>query len=324
MHAALDAWQAGTADWIADWDRPAEAARASFAALVGTTGERVALLPALSVGIGYVAAGLGLSDEVVVPADEFTSVLFPLLLARERGTGVREVAFERLADEIGPGTTLVAFSLTQMQTGRTAPLGAILDRAATVGARVLVDATQAVPLVPLAPHIERVDYLVAAGYKHLLCPRGTAFMVVRPDRLAGLPPLDANWKAATEPYGRFFGGPLTLPAEARRLDVSLAWLPWVGAVESLRLLESWAPTGAFEPALELAAELAGLVGVEWGGASLVCAPIRDADAARVALSAAGVRAAVRGTAIRFSTHVWTTREDIERAAAAITPFLVME
>lgn len=321
IRTALDAWQAGTADWIADWDRPAEAARASFAALVGAGQERVALLPALSVGVGYVAAGLGPADEVVVPADEFTSVLFPLLLARERGVRVREVPFDRLVDAITPTTTLVAFSLTQMQTGRTAPLANVLDRADLLGARVLVDASQAVPLVRLASHIDRIDYLLAAGYKHLLCPRGTAFMVVRPDRLAGLPPLDANWKAATEPYGRFFGGPLTLPDDARRLDVSLAWLPWVGAVESLRLLEAWAPTGAFEAALDLARELAGLLDVAWGGASLVCAPIDDADAARAALTAAGVRAAVRGTAIRFSTHVYTSRSDIERAAAAIAPWL---
>lgn len=65
MRVALDAWQAGTADWVADWDRPAEAARAFFAALVGTTPDRVALLPALSVGVGLVAERLGPQDEVV-------------------------------------------------------------------------------------------------------------------------------------------------------------------------------------------------------------------------------------------------------------------
>ena len=321
MRRALDVWQDGSADWIRDWDRPAEAARASFAALVGTTAARVSLQPAVSVGVGLVAERLGPADEVIVPADEFTSVLFPLLLARERGTTVREVAFDRLVDAIGPRTTLVATSLTQMQTGRTADLGAILDRAAEVGARVLLDATQAIPFVPLAPVIDRIDYVVVAAYKHLLCPRGVAFLVVRPDRLAGLAPLEANWRAATEPYGRYFGGPLTLPDDARRLDVSLAWLPWLGAVESLRLLEAWAPTGAFDSALDLARDLADRLGVAWGGASLVCAPIADADGVREALRAAGVRAAVRGTAIRCATHVYTTAEEIDRAARAIEPFL---
>ncbi len=323
IRGALEAWQAGTADWIVDWDRPAEAARSSFANLIGAATEAVSLMPAVSVAVGLIAAELGLGDEIVVPADEFTSVLFPLLLARERGAVVREVALERLPDEIGPSTTLVATSLVQMQTGRMADLGTILDRAAAVGARVLVDATQAIPFVPLVSVIDRVDYVVAAGYKHLLCPRGVAFLAVGPDRLNDLPPIVANWRAADEPYGRYFGGPLTLAPDARRLDVSLAWFPWIGAVESLRLLESWAPTGAFAEARDLARELAERLGVEWGGASLVCAPIDDADAARSALAAAGVRAAVRGTAIRCATHVYTTRGDIERAARAIEPLLVV-
>ena len=89
MRRALDAWRDGSADWIRDWDRPAESARASFAALVGTTADRVSLQPAVSVGVGLVAAALGPTDEVVVPEDEFTSVLFPLLVARERGATVR-------------------------------------------------------------------------------------------------------------------------------------------------------------------------------------------------------------------------------------------
>ena len=89
MRTAIDGWQSGTADWQADWDRPAEAARSSFAHLIGTTPDRVSLQPAASVGVGLIAAALGPDDEVVVPADEFTSVLFPILVARERGTTVR-------------------------------------------------------------------------------------------------------------------------------------------------------------------------------------------------------------------------------------------
>src|SRR5207342_2667198 len=107
-------------------------------ALIGSTPDRIALLPAVSVGVALVAAGLRPGDEVVVPADEFTSVLFPLLAVRDRGVIVREVGAARLADEIGPRTTLVAASLVQMQTGLTADLTAILDRADEVGARVLM------------------------------------------------------------------------------------------------------------------------------------------------------------------------------------------
>jgi len=322
MRAAMDAWQTGQADWIEDWDRPAEAARDSFARLVGTRPDLVSLQPAASVAVGLVAAGLGPGDEVVVPVDEFTSVLFPLLVARERGVVVREVDLDRLPEAIGPRTTLVATSLVQMQTGRMVDLSAVLDRAKAVGARVLVDATQAIPFVGLGDRIQAIDYLVAAAYKHLLCPRGVAFMAVGPDRLVELPPLVANWRTADDPYGRYFGGPLGLAPDARRLDVSLAWIPWIGAVESLRLLEAWAPMGAFEETLGLARQLAEGLAVPWYGASLVCAPIDDPSSARAALVAAGIRASVRGTAIRCAPHVYTSQEEIDRAVRAIAPLVV--
>lgn len=321
MREALSAWQGGTADWIEDWDRVGERARTAFGRLVGTDPANVANIPAVSVGVGMIAASLTSADDVVVPSDEFTSVLFPLLVARERGVSVREVPLEGLEEAIRPGTTLVAFSLVQMQTGRLARLGAVLDRAASVGARTLVDATQGVPLIPLGTAIDRIDYLVAAAYKHLLCPRGVAFMTISAEGRGEIPPILANWRAADRPYGRFFGGPLTLADDAARFDVSLAWLPWIGAAASLELLATWSAAGALREPLVLAERLAGLLGLPWGGGPLVCAPIRDREGAQAALAAARVRAAVRGDAIRMSTHVYTSDEDIVRAADALRPFV---
>ena len=92
-------------------------------------------------------------------------------------------------------------------------------------------------------------------------------------------------------------------------------------MESLRLLEELAPSGAFAEVVDLARELAALLGVRWTGASLVCAPIDDPDAARSALAAAGIRASVRGTAIRLAPHVYTTRDDVERAVAVLEPLI---
>ena len=36
--------------------------------------------------------------------------------------------------------------------------------------------------------------------------------------------------------------------------------------------------------------------------------------------AAGVKASVRGTAVRFAVHVYNTEADLDRAAEAIAPF----
>lgn len=319
LEAAIRAWQAGTGDWINDWDEPSDQAPRDFATLIGAPADTIATIPAASVGTGLVAGLLGPGDQVVTPADEFTSTLFPLLVAKERGADIREVAFDHVASSIGPATGLVAVSLVQMQTGRVADIGAIVDVAERHGARVLLDATQGIPFVPLDGVIDRIDYLVCSGYKHLLSPRGTAYFYVRRDRWEELEPRNANWRSADQPYARYFGGPLTLAPDARRFDVSRAWFPWVGATASLGLLTEWRAAGAFGAVRELAEGLARRLDVPWYGSSLVCAPLADGESARAALAAAGVRASVRGTAIRFAVHVYTTEADLDRAAEAIAP-----
>ena len=320
LQEATLAWQAGTGNWQSDWDLPTDQAPRDFASLIGAPADTIATIPAASVGTGLIAGHLAPGGEVVVPADEFTSTLFPLLVAKERGAIIREVSFDDVASSVRSSTRLVALSLVQMQTGRVADMGAILDAAERHGAQVIVDATQGVPFVALEPFIDRIDYLVCSGYKHLLSPRGTAYLYVHRDRWDKLEPRNANWRAADEPFARYFGGPLTLAPDARRFDVSRAWFPWVGATASLALLAEWKAAGVFGQVLGLAEALADRLGVPWYGSSLVCAPLADGEAARGALAAAGVRASVRGTAIRFAVHVYNTESDLDRAAEAIAPF----
>jgi len=321
MGRALAGWQAGTANWIEDWDQPSDRCRGDFAHLIGTEAANIAFIPAASVGAGVVATSLRKGHEVVVPDDEFTSTLYPVLVAERRGAKVREVPFEALAESIRKGTRLVAFSLVQMQTGKTADLAAICSRAADVGAEVFVDATQAVPFVEIADLLPKIDYLVCAGYKHLLSPRGTAYFYVRPDRWDGLEAHNANWRAADQPFNRYFGGPLSLSATAARFDVSRAWMPWLGASESTRLLASWKTSGLFEGVRALADRLAAGTNCPRPGSSLVCVPIEGAEKARESLREAGIKASVRGTSIRFSPHVYNTEADIDRAIEAITPYI---
>lgn len=322
LEAAARAWQSGTADWIEEWDRPSDQCAVDFATLIGADALEIASIPAASVAVGTVADRLGPGEEVVVPADEFTSTMYPLLVVGESGVIVNEVAFDSLAESIGPATSLVAFSLVQMQTGRVADLAGILDAAERYGTRVLVDATQAVPFVEIADSIERIDYLTCSAYKHLLSPRGVAFMYVRRDRWPELRPILSNWRAADEPFGRYFGGPLHLAEDARRFNISRAWFPWIAAVESLRLLVSWREAGLFDSVLGMAERLAGELGQPWHGSSLVSPPISDAEAVGQALQEAEIKASVRGTAVRLSPHVYTTETEIDRAVAALAPFVV--
>ena len=215
----------------------------------------------------------------------------------------------------------MAFSLVQMQTGKMADLAAITDGGGPPR-RADPRSTARRPSRSCRSRASSTGSTTwsCSGYKHLLSPRGTGYLYVRRDHWDELEPRNANWRAADLPYGRYFGGPLTLAPDARRFDVSRGWFAWIGAAESLRLLAEWQSTGAFEAVRDMAQGLAGRLGVPWYGGSLVCAQLDDGEAARAACLAAGVKASVRGTAVRFSVHVYNTEADLDRAAEAIAPF----
>jgi selenocysteine lyase/cysteine desulfurase len=319
MHQAVTDWQAGSAVWVQAWDRSGEVSRSAFAELIGVLPETIALLPSVSVGVGTIAASLHPGDEVVVPDDEFTSVIYPLLVAaREHGVTVRPVPLDDLAQSLEKTTSMVAFSLVQSHSGRTANLRLIADAASAVGAKVLVDATHAIPFVPIDVP---VDYVVCAAYKHLLCPRGVAFMYVDRQRWPDVPPLLANWRSAREPYGHYYGGPLDLSPTAARFDVSLAWFSWVGAAASLQLLADWRRQRLLEDVPEMARHLARQLDVPEPLGSVLCVPVEDAEAARTDLAVAGVKASVRAGSVRLSPHVYNTVEEMDLAASALARYV---
>jgi selenocysteine lyase/cysteine desulfurase len=315
LHGAVDAWQSATANWVTDWDTRGEACRTAYARLTGSPRQNVALVPSASVGVGTVACTLTDHDEVLIPDDEFTSVLFPMLVAaRSRGVTVKQVPFDDLANRVASTTTLVAFSLVQSQSGRVARQHDAIDAARRVGARTLVDASHAVPFVPID---NRADFVVCAAYKHLLCPRGVAFLSVASEHWETLPAWLANWRSATNPYAVYYGGPLDQAPGAARFDVSLAWHAWAGAAVSLELLATWQADGLLDEPLALARCLADGLDLPQPVGSIVTVPVDDADGLRDELAQAGIKAAVRAGNVRLSTHVYNTPEHVEAAVSAL-------
>src|SRR5262245_49261306 len=74
MAAAVAGWTSGRADFERDWEPAGERARELFARLVGSSAAEIALVPAVSVGVGLVAASLAEGSEVLMPHEEFASV----------------------------------------------------------------------------------------------------------------------------------------------------------------------------------------------------------------------------------------------------------
>jgi selenocysteine lyase/cysteine desulfurase len=312
MRDALAAWAAGRAR-PQDYDPLVVAARSAFARLVGVSSRDVSVGSQVSAFAGLVAASLSDGSHVVAVEGDFTSVLFPFMAQADRGVRVSLVPLAELAGAIGPHTDLAVVSAVQSATGELADLDAIEQAAAEHGARTFVDASHACGWLPI--DARRFDYLACAAYKWLLSPRGTAFMTIRPERLVDVRPSAAGWYAGEDIWSSIYGGPMVLAADARRLDVSPAWLCWVGTVPSLELIERVGIAAIHAHDLGLANRLREGLGMPPGDAAIVRV---EASGAAERLAAAGIRASARAGAARLSFHVHNTEADADRALEALT------
>jgi selenocysteine lyase/cysteine desulfurase len=311
MQRALADWRGGRTSWE-HWGESTEAARAAFAAMVGVGAERVAIGATVSELVGMAAACLPAGARVLVPDVEFTSTLFPFLVQEARGVVVQTVAPSQLAEAIDARTDVVAFSAVQMSTGEVADADAIVAAAAHHGALTLVDATQACGWLPV--DATRFGAVVCSAYKWLMSPRGTTFMAVDDAWLERIVPHSAGWYAGEDVHASYFGPPLRLAPDARRLDTSPAWFSWVGTQPALELLNRIGVDAVYAHDVALANRFRAGLGLETSNSAIVSV---DAPDAAGKLERAGIVAALRGGRLRVSWHVYNSEHDVDTALDAM-------
>ena len=311
LQKALEDWRGGRTSWE-HWGVPGEEARATFARIVHAEADAVAIAANASTLVGLVAASIPDGTRVLAPDVEFTSLLFPFLVQAHRDVSVRLVPAAELPGEIDSDVDLVAFSAVQMATGEVADLDAIATAAAEHGATTVVDATQAIGWLPV--DASRFDVVVAAGYKWLMTPRGTAYMAIRPSQLNTVVPHAAGWYAGEDPYATYFGAPLRLAESARRLDTSPAWFMWVAAAPALETIERIGVDAIHVHNVALANRFRTGLDLPSGESAIV---FYDAPDAAERLERAGIRAAVRGGRLRTSWHVYNTEADVDSTLEAL-------
>jgi len=311
MNAALSEWQSGAAT-APGYDRYVDESRAAFAGMVGVPAAQVAVGAQVSALVGMAVTVLSPGARVVVPEGEFTSLVFPFLTRVDLGVEVVSAPLDRLAEAVTPGTAMVAFSLVQSADGQVADAPAIRAAARAAGALILADATQAAGWLPFAA--DDYDITVTGGYKWLLCPRGTAFMTVRPELLERIQPLYAGWYAGPDPWDSIYGLPLRLASDARRLDLSPAWHAWVGSATSLRLIAAVGVEAIHAHSVGLANAARVRLGLAPGDSSMVSLALpADFEARQLER----LRTAFRAGRLRVGFHLYNTPEDVDRLVAAV-------
>ncbi|WP_409464341.1 aminotransferase class V-fold PLP-dependent enzyme [Amycolatopsis sp. GA6-003] len=320
LREALDGWSSGTFDWL-EWDGASARARTLFADCLGVSSATVAAVSSLAEAAATVANSLP-RGKVVVAEEEFRSNRYPWL-ARHDVVSVPARGVEDLIAALDPEVALLAVSEVTSREGQRFDLAALRAATDEVGARLFVNLTQSLGALHFDYAAVRPDYLAVHGYKWLLCPRGTAWLVARPDRVAELTPLAPGWKSASPPHG-YFGGPLELAAEASRCDASPAWFSWVGACAALTLLSSLDTAAVDRHVVGLAGTLLdearalGYRRVTDGPLSQIAVVATDrAPELAAELTKARVRATALGDRVRFGFHYFNTEEDVAAAVRVL-------
>ncbi|MHA1570868.1 MAG: cysteine desulfurase [Alphaproteobacteria bacterium] len=149
-------------------------------------------LVAASYGRRFLAPG----DEIIISELEHHANIVPWQMLRdEKGLVLRIAPIsddgEFLMDEftklLGPRTKLVAISHMSNALGTVLPVHAIIKAAHDVGAKVLIDACQAVTHFPVDVQALDCDFLVFSGHK-LYGPSGIGILYGREELLDAMPP----------------------------------------------------------------------------------------------------------------------------------------
>jgi selenocysteine lyase/cysteine desulfurase len=317
-----EAWQSGEGNWI-EWEAAAEECRSLFADIVGAAADRIALVPSVSQATAIAVSGVPDRGEILIPEGEFASIVLPGLAAAGRGITVRRAPLVGLADAVDARTDMVAVSQVQSSSGEVADLAAIVTAARGHGARVYVDATQGLGAVPLDATAPAPHFVACAAYKWLCCPRGVAFLSIVPELIAELPPpAPASWRGARRPYESFYPVSLDPSPTASRFDLPLAWQAWVGARAALREIVEIGEERRRALAMAVALRLAANLERAAPDAAILRIAVRDADAALHRLRDTGIKASIRGSAVRLSPHFYNDLDDADRAAEVLAPMTV--
>jgi selenocysteine lyase/cysteine desulfurase len=343
--AGLVAVRSKASPWnlrASDWFVHAEPLRALFARILGGDANCVALVPSASYGLAVAAANLPVraGQTMLVIDREFPSNVYTWHdLARRTGARVQTVTREAGAswtDAIldalrGGDVALVATPACHWTDGGLINLEVVGAAARSVGAALVVDASQAAGAHPIDVGIVQPDFLVAVGYKWLMGPYSLGYLYVAPRWHERGVPIEQTWmsRAGAEDFARLMDYADEFRPGARRFDM--------GEFSQFTLLPM--ATAALEQVLEWGVErIARDVGaltacIAREVASLGCIVADETERVRHMLgvqlpaglpagladrlASARVYVSVRGDSIRVAPHLYNDERDVERFVAVL-------
>jgi L-cysteine/cystine lyase len=318
-------------------------ARASIAAIVGTSFDRVAMTHSTTEGmcLAVDAVAWRRGDRIVTTDNEHPGITAPLAMLRDRvGVEIDVVAVGDGGDEdrvvagieaaIRRETRLVAVSHVLWTTGAILPAARIVEVAHAQGVPVALDGAQAAGAIPLDVDAIGAEFYALPGQKWLLGPEGTGALAVSREALGWAEPSFAGFFSSATPYSV---GRDHLWADARRFESAGFNKPSIVALArstgwlSMYVGLPWSHARAAALARDAAERLARIPGVtvatpRSNAATLVSFSVRGWGAQAV-VDELGRRIfliarAIPGTGLlRLSVGWWNTEDEVGRVADAV-------
>lgn len=335
-------WERTASDFFTD----AEQIRKSASELFGGEPDGYAIVPSVSYGLSAAARAvepqLGKGDSILILEEGFPSNVLPWIrVAQERGVELIKVSVpadgnwtQAIISRIDESVKVLALFTCHWTNGAYIDLVSI--RRAVNGRNIImaIDATQSLGAMPFNLEQVKPDFLVAAGYKWLLCPYGFSLMYVS-EQWRNSRPLEESWQARenAEDFGSLVLSSDNYMSGARRFDVGQKGTPTIlpGAISALEQLKAWGVDHISDSLIEINNRIAGHLSdlgfqlpessrrsPHMFGATI---PIRYKGNLVAELSKRKIYISQRGDSVRFSPHLHITDHDLKRLLETLDELL---
>jgi selenocysteine lyase/cysteine desulfurase len=335
-------WERTAPDFFTD----AEKIRRSAAELFGGDSDGYAIIPSVSYGISTAARAikplLAKGDSILILEEGFPSNVLPWMrVAKETGAGLTKVAVpadgnwtKAIINRIDKNVKVLALFTCHWTNGAYIDLVSIRNAIANSGIIMAIDATQSLGAMPFQLDKVKPDFLVAAGYKWLLCPYGFTIMYVS-ERWRNSRPLEESWQARenAEDFASLVLSSDNYMSGARRFDVGQKGTPTIlpGVIPAFEQLRSWGVDHISDSLIEINKRIAdhlSSLGFQVTDSSLrsphmfgATIPGRYKGNLVAELSKRKIYISQRGDSVRFSPHLYISSLDIDRLLGALDELL---
>ena len=323
-----------------DFFQPVDELKQLFAGLIGCDNpQRVVITPSASYGFASIANNISLdpSQNIVVIKEQFPSNFYcwqrlsrkysaELRIVDSPESGDGDQWNQRLLDAIDKNTALVAMGILHWADGTVFQIRSIREKTYHVGAKLVLDGTQAIGAMPFNLSDIQPDALICAAYKWLMGPYSIGLAYFGPEFDGGIP-LEENWinRIKSDDFQGQVGYQEEYRPYANRYDMgeksNFINLPMLK--ESIAQIMKWGPDRIQSYCRDIVYDE--LVVLQSNGFTLAHESNRayhlfglrppsgfDYERVKAILRASNVYVSFRGHSIRVSPHIYNTREDMSK------------